>query len=64
MNKKLGMTLAMLLLTAVGARSATLSPAASPVLKTGTAADCPFIPSDCCQFRVFHNCPLCTKECP
>ena len=65
MNKKLGMTLAMILLTAaVEARSSTLSLTASPVLKAGTADNCPFIPSDCCEFRVFHNCPLCTQECP
>jgi hypothetical protein len=65
MKKQLGMTLAMLLLTAaLGVRSTTLSPTASPLLKTGTAAECPFIPADCCQFKVFHNCPICTQECP
>lgn len=65
MKKKLGMTLAMILLTAaVGARSATLSPTASPLLKTETAANCPFIPADCCKFRVMANCPICIKECP
>ncbi len=65
MKKKLGMTLAMILLTAaVEARSSTLSPTASPILKTGTAANCPFIPADCCKFRVESNCPICIKECP
>ena len=60
MNKKLGMTLAMLLLTAaVGARSATLSPTASPALKTGTADNCPFIPADCCQLVWVGACPYC-----
>ena len=65
MNKKLGMTLAMLLLTAVvGARSSTLSPTASPVLKTGTADNCPFIPADCCKFTKEGDCRICVKECP
>ena len=65
MKKKLGMTLAMILLTvAVEARSAILSPAISPALKTGTADNCPFIPADCCKFRVESNCPICIKECP
>lgn len=65
MKKKLGMTLAMILLTAaVEARSAALSPAVSSIVQTGTADNCPFIPADCCKFRVMANCPICTKECP
>jgi hypothetical protein len=61
MKKQLGMTLAMFLLTAaLGERSSTLSPTASTLLKAGTAAECPFIPADCCQFKVFHYCPFCT----
>ena len=64
MKKKLGMTLAMILLTAaVEARSATLSTAVSPALKIGTADNCPFIPADCCKFKIVANCPICTKEC-
>jgi hypothetical protein len=62
MSKKLGMTLAMLLLTAVGARSATLSPTAPPVLKTGTADNCPFIPADCCRFVIVGACPYCVQR--
>ena len=64
MKKQLGMTLAMILLTAVAARSSALSPAASPVLKTGTANNCPFIPSDCCKFTKEGDCRICVKECP
>ncbi len=65
MKKKLGMTLAMILLTAaVEARSATLTTAVSPALQTGTAASCPFIPADCCKYKIVANCPICTKECP
>jgi hypothetical protein len=63
MKKKLGMTLAMLLLTAaVGARSATLSPTAPPALKTGTADNCPFIPADCCRFVIVGACPYCVQR--
>jgi hypothetical protein len=62
MNKKLGMTLAMLHLTAVGARSATLSPTTSPALKTGTADNCPFIPADCCRFVIVGACPYCIQR--
>ncbi len=63
MKKKLGMTLAMILLTAaVEARSATLSPAVSPLLKTGTADNCPFIPADCCRFVVIGACPYCVQR--
>jgi hypothetical protein len=65
MKKKLGMTLAMILLTAaVEARSSTLIPAALALKSVGTAADCPFIPADCCKFKIVANCPICTKECP
>lgn len=63
MTKKLGMTLAMILLTAaVGARSSTLIPA-SLVLRTGTAANCPFIPANCCKFKIVSDCPICTQTC-
>jgi len=64
MKKQLGMTLAMLLLTALGVRSTTLSPTASPLLKTGTADNCPFIPADCCKFTKEGDCRICVKECP
>jgi hypothetical protein len=64
MKKKLGMTLAMILLTAVaGARSSTLSPTASPALKAGTADNCPFIPANCCKFKLVGDCPVCTQTC-
>ena len=62
MKKQLGMTLAMILLTAVAARSSALSPAASPAVKTGTAANCPFIPADCCRLVLVGACPYCIQR--
>jgi hypothetical protein len=32
-------------------------------LSTGTAAHCPFIPANCCKFKIVSNCPICTQTC-
>jgi hypothetical protein len=59
MKKKLGLTLAMVLLAAVGANSSVLHPARSGVSKV--IYYCPELPPDCCRTTRVGNCIVCAQ---
>ena len=56
--KKLGLTLALILVAASGAYSSVPRPAVS-----GTAIVCPVLPPNCCEFKFVSGCRICARLC-
>jgi hypothetical protein len=54
--KKIGLTLALILVAASGAYSSIPRPATS-----GTALACPELPPDCCRTQIVSGCRICTQ---
>lgn len=58
MKKKLGLTLALILVAASGAYSSVPRP-----VTPGTAITCPILPIECCEFKFVSGCRICAKLC-